>query len=95
MSENSHVKPSTIRLAVLLLVNHCKTQAVDKLVTYDEIKHIVQFHPRQTREGRAIMRRAIKDLLKDGFVFFVKRGYGIYRPEAIHYHIGGSSGLTT
>jgi hypothetical protein len=47
-------------------------------VSYDEIKDIVQFDPRQTREGRAIMRRALRDLLKDGFVFLVKRGYGIY-----------------
>ena len=83
-------KQSVIKLATLLLVNHCKTQPVGRLVRYDEIKHIVQFDPRQTREGRAIMRRALRDLLKDGFVFLVKRGYGIYRSEGIHYRFSGS-----
>ena len=89
-NENNDIKQSTIKLSVLLLVNHCKTQPVDRLMSYDEIKDIVQFDPRQTREGRAIMRRALRDLLKDGFVFLVKRGYGIYRAEGIQYRIGGS-----
>jgi hypothetical protein len=80
MSDNQ-VKPSTIKLAVLLLVNHCKTQPIGQLVSYDEIKDIIYFDPRKSREGRAIMRRALRDLLKDGFVFFVKRGHGIYRSE--------------
>jgi hypothetical protein len=66
--KKNEVKQSTIKLAALLLVNHCKTEPVPQLVSYDEIKHIVQFDPRQTREGRAVMRRALRDLLKDGFV---------------------------
>jgi hypothetical protein len=86
-NENIDVKQSTIKLSVLLLVNHCKTQPVDRLVSYDEIKRTVQVDPRQTREGRAIMRRALKDLLNDGFVFPVKRGYGIYLAKGIHYRI--------
>jgi hypothetical protein len=86
-NENTDVKQSTIELSVLLLVTHCKTQPVDRLVCYDEIKRIVQVDPRQTREGRAIMRRALKDLLNDGFVFLVKRGYGIYLAKGIHYPI--------
>jgi hypothetical protein len=86
-NENNDVKQSTIKLSVLLLVNHCKTQPVDRLVSYDEIRHIVQVDPRQTREGRAIMRQALKDLLKEGFVFLVKRGYGIYLAKGIHYRI--------
>ena len=90
MNGNNEVKQSARKLSVLLLVHHCKTQPVGRLVSYDEIKHIVQLDPRQTREGRAIMRRALKDLLKDGFVFLVKRGYGIYRAEGIQYRIGGS-----
>jgi hypothetical protein len=36
------------------------------------------------------MRRALRDLLKDGFVFLVKRGVGIYRSEGIHYRISGA-----
>jgi hypothetical protein len=86
-NENIDVKQSTIKLSVLLLINHCKTQPVDRLVSYDEIKRIVQVDPRQTREGRAIMRRALKDLLNDGFVFLVKRGYGIYLAKGVHYRI--------
>ena|ERR1700730_12226492 len=86
-NENIDVKQSTIRLSVLLLVNHCKTQPIDRLVSYDEIKRIVQVDPCQTREGRAIMRRALKDLLNDGFVFLVKRGYGIYLAKGIDYRI--------
>jgi hypothetical protein len=78
-NENNDAKQSTIKLSVSLIVNHCKTQPAGKLVSYDEIKHIVRFDPRHTREGRAIMRRAIKDLLNDGFVFLVKSGNGIYR----------------
>ena len=89
-NENNDAKQSTIKLSVLLLVNHCRTQPVGRLVSYDEIKHIVQLDPRQTREGRAIMRRAIKDLLNDGFVFLVKRGNGIYRSDGTHYRISRS-----
>jgi hypothetical protein len=70
-----------------------KPQPVGRLVSYDEIKHIVQLDPRQTREGRAIMRRALKDLLKDGFVFLVKRGYGIYLAKGIHYRISKKEDL--
>jgi hypothetical protein len=81
------VKQSAIELAASLLVNHCRTQPVDRLVSYDEIKHIVQFDPRQTRQGRAIMRRALRNLLKDGFVFLVKRGHGIYLAKGMHYRI--------
>jgi hypothetical protein len=92
-NENKDVKQSTIELPVLLLINHCKRQSVDRLVSYDEIKHIVQVDPRQTREGRAIMRRALKDLLKDGFVFLVKRGYGIYLAKGIHYRISEKEDL--
>ena len=92
-NENIDVKQSTIKLSALLLVNHCKTQPIDRLVSYDEIKRIVRVDPRQTREGRAIMRRALKDLLNDGFVFLVKRGYGIYLAEGIHYHISGKEDL--
>jgi len=92
-NENNDVKQTTIKLSVLLLVNHCKTQPVDRLVSYDEIKHIVQVDPRQTREGRAIMRRALKDLLNDGFVFLVKRGYGIYLAKGIHYPISRKEDL--
>jgi hypothetical protein len=86
-NENNDVKQSTIKLSVLLVVNHCKTQPVDRLVSYDEIKRIVLVDPRQTREGRAIMRRVLKDLLKDGFVFLVNRGYGIYLAKGIDYRI--------
>ncbi len=93
MNENNEVKQSAIKLSVLLLVSHCKTQAVGRLVSYDEIKHIVQLDPRQTREGRAIMRRALKDLLRDGFVFLVKRGYGIYLAKGIDYRISEKKDL--
>jgi hypothetical protein len=86
-NENNDVKQSTLKLSVSLLVNHCKRQPVDRLVSYDEIKHIVQVDPRKTREGRAIMRRALKDLLKDGLVFLVKRGSGIYLAKGIDYRI--------
>ena len=89
-NENNDVKQSAITLSVLSLVNYCKMQPVDKLVSYDEIKQIVLFDPSQSREGRAIMRRALKDLLDDGFVFLVNRGNGIYRSEGIHYRISGS-----
>jgi hypothetical protein len=92
MKENE-VKQSAVKLAALLLVNHCKTQPADRLVSYDEIKHIVEFDPCETREGRAIVRRALKDLLKDGFVFLVKRGYGIYLAKGIHYRISEKEGL--
>jgi len=59
MKENE-VKQSAIKLAALLLVNHFKTQPVGRLVSYDEIKHIVEFDPSGTREGRAIVRRALR-----------------------------------
>jgi len=36
------------------------------------------------------MRLALRDLLNDGFVFLVKRGYGIYRSKGILYRIGGA-----
>jgi hypothetical protein len=91
--KKNEVKQPAITLAALLLVNHCKTQPVDRLVSYDEIKDIVQFDPRQTREGRAIMRRALRDLLKDGFVFLVRRGYGIYLAKGIHYRISKKEDL--
>jgi hypothetical protein len=76
--KKAEVKKSVIKLVALLLVNYCKIQPIDRLVSYDEIKHVIQFDPRQTREGRALMRQALRDLLKDGFVFLVKRNYGIY-----------------
>ncbi len=79
--KKAEVKKSAIKLAALLLVNYCKIQPVDRLASYDEIKHVLQFDPRQTREGRAIMRQALRDLLKDGFVFLVKRNYGISWPR--------------
>jgi hypothetical protein len=91
--KKNEVKRSPIERAALLLVNHCKTQPVDRLVSYDEIKDIVQFDPRQTREGRAIMRRALRDLLNDGFVFLVRRGYGIYLAKGIHYRISKKEDL--
>ncbi len=93
MNENNEVEQSAIELSVLLLVNHCRTQPVGRLVSYDEIKHIVQLDSRQTKEGRAIMRRALKDLLKDGFVFLVKRSYGIYLAKGIHYRISKKEDL--
>ena len=92
-NENNEVKQSAIKQSVLLLVNHCKTQPVGRVVSYDEIRHIVQLDPRQTREGRAIMRRALKDLLKDGFVFLVKRGYGIYLAKGIRYRFSKKEDL--
>jgi hypothetical protein len=88
-NENNDVSQQTRELSISLLVNHCKSQPVDRLVSYDEIKHIVQVDPRQTREGRAIMRRALNHLLKDGLVFLVKRGYGIYLAKGIDYRISG------
>jgi hypothetical protein len=87
MCQNNRLKQSTLKLLALLLVNQCKLQPVDRLVSYDKIKQIIQFDPRQTKEGRAIMRRALRDLLNDGFVFLVKRGYGIYLAKRIRYHI--------
>src|SRR5258708_20705411 len=93
MNENNEVKQSAIKLSVLLLVSHCRTQPVGRSVSYDEIKHIVQLDPRQTREGRAIMRRALKDLLKNGFVFLVKHIFGIYLAMGIHYRISKKEGL--
>jgi hypothetical protein len=33
------------------------------------------------------MRQALRDLLKDGFVFLVERGLGIYLAKRIRYHI--------
>jgi hypothetical protein len=92
-NENNEVKQSAIKQSVLLLVNHCKTQPVGRVVSYDEIRHIVELDPLQTREGRAIMRQALKDLLKDGFVFLVKRGYGIYLAKGIHYRISKKENL--
>ena len=86
-NENNDVGQPTIELLVSLLVNHCKTQPVDRLVSYDEIEHIVQVDPLQTRDGRAIMRQALKDLLKDGLVFLVKRGHGIYLDKGIQCRI--------
>jgi hypothetical protein len=44
-------------------------------------------------EGRAIMRGALKDLLRDGFVFLVKRGYGIYLAKGIQYRISQKEDL--
>jgi hypothetical protein len=92
-NENNEVKQSAIKQSILLLVNHCKTQPVGRVVSYDEIRHIVELDPLQTREGRAIMRQALKDLLKDGFVFLVKRGYGIYLAKGIHYRISKKENL--
>ena len=91
--KKNEVKQSATKLGALLLVNYCKTQPVDRLVSYDAIKHIVHFEPRQTSEGRAIMRRALRDLLKDGFVFLVKRGHGIYRAKGIHCRISKKEDL--
>ena len=85
--KKAEVEKSAIKLVALLLVNYCKIQPVDRLASYDEIKHVIQFDPRQTREGRAIMRQALRDLLKDGFVFLAKRGFGIYLAKRIRYHI--------
>jgi hypothetical protein len=85
--KKAEVKKSAIKRVVLLLVNHCKIQPVYRLVSYVAIKHLTQFDPRETRAGRAIMRQALKDLLKDGFVFLAKRGYGIYLAKRIRYHI--------
>jgi hypothetical protein len=85
--KKAEVKKSAMKLVVLLLVNHCKIQPVNRLVSYDAIKRLIQFDPRQTREGRAIMRQALRDLLKDGFVFLVQRGLGIYLAKRIRYHI--------
>jgi hypothetical protein len=90
MMKKHKIQRSLIELAALLLVKHCKTQPVGRLISHDEIMHIVQFDPSETRKGRAIMRRALRDLLKDGFVFLVKRGYGIYLAKGIHYHIAGA-----
>ncbi len=39
------------------------------------------------------MRRALKDLLRDGFVFLVKRGYGIYLAKGIDYRISEKKDL--
>jgi hypothetical protein len=85
--KKAKVNKSPIKLVVFLLVNHCKIQPVYQLVSYDAIKRLIQFDARQTREGRAIMRQALRDLLKDGFVFLVKRGFGIYLAKRIRYHI--------
>ena len=80
-------KKSVIKLVALLLVNYCKIQPVDRLVSHDEIEHIIKLDPRQTREGRALMRQALRDLLKDGFVFLAKHGFGIYLAKRIRYHV--------
>jgi hypothetical protein len=76
-----------MKQVALLLVNYCKIQPVYRLVRYDEIKHIIQFDPLQTREGRAIMRQALRDLLTDGFVFIPQRGHGIHLVKRIRYYI--------
>jgi hypothetical protein len=85
--KKARLKTSAINLLVLLLVNHCKIQPVYRLVSYDAIKDLIRFDPRQTKEGRAIMRQALRDLLRDGFVFLAKRGFGIYLAKRIRYHI--------
>ena len=90
MSENDETEQPAIKLLTLLLVNYCKRQPFGRLMSYAYIEGIIQVHPRNTKEGRAIMRQALKDLLKDGFVFLVKRGYGIYLAKGIQYRISGS-----
>jgi hypothetical protein len=47
-------------------------------VSYNYIEGIIQFHPLKTRQGRAIMRDALRDLLGDGFIFVVDSGEGIH-----------------
>jgi hypothetical protein len=71
-------KRSTTELRTLLLVNYCKTQPIGKVISYDQIQGVIQFHPLKTREGRAIMRCALRDLVGDGFVFLVECRQGIY-----------------
>ena len=83
IKKKAKVNKSPIKLVVFLLVNHCKIQPVYQMVSYDAIERLIQFDLRQTREGRAIMRQALRDLLKDGFVFLVKRGFGIYLAKRI------------
>jgi hypothetical protein len=46
--KKAEVEKSAIKLVALLLVNYCKIQPVDRLASYDEIKHVIQFDPRQT-----------------------------------------------
>jgi hypothetical protein len=82
---------STKELWTLLLVNYCNTQPVDKVISYDQIQGIIQFHPLKTREGRAIMRCALRDLAEYGFFFLVESGQGIYL--ASFYRRYGSEGF--
>jgi hypothetical protein len=63
---------------------------MDKVISYDHMQGIIQFHPLKTREGRAIMRCALGDLVGDGFIFLVESRRGIY---LAFYLRGGSNGL--
>jgi hypothetical protein len=63
---------------------------MDKVISYDHMQGIIQFHPHKTREGRAIMRCALRVLLNDGFVFLVESRQGIY---LAFYLRGGSDGF--
>ena len=84
------IKQYPKELWTLLLVNYCKTQPIEKVISYDQIQGIIQFHPLKTREGRAIMRCALSDLVGDGFVFLVESGQGIY---LAFYRRAGSDGF--
>jgi hypothetical protein len=81
---------STKELWTLLLVNYCKRQPVGRLVSYNYIEGVIQVHPLKTREGRAIMRCALRILVEDGFVFLVESGHGIY---LVFYRRDGSEGF--
>jgi hypothetical protein len=78
MSENDETEQPAIKLLTLLLVNYCKRQPFGRLMSYAYIEGIIQVHPRNTKEGRAIMRRALRDLFMDGYIYQVKPGSGIY-----------------
>jgi hypothetical protein len=66
-----------------LLTKYCKRQPVDKLVTFEAIKRIIRLDPLATRQGRAVLRVTIKELLEDGYVFLLKPGAGIYRSNRL------------
>jgi hypothetical protein len=74
IKKKAKVNKSPIKLVVFLLVNHCKIQPVYQMVSYDAIKRLIQFDLRQTREGRAIMRQALRDLPK-GWIRFSREAW--------------------
>jgi hypothetical protein len=88
---DNEAEESTLALWTLLLVNYCERQPLGRFVSYGYIQGIIGFHPLKTREGRAIMRQAIRSLVAAGFVYLIESGQGIY---LAFYRRDGLEGLS-